>query len=116
MREQAALAGDQQRAVAEPDDRIEVQREISQHRRRLAPVRATIVGRQHHAVGANRNAVLRVGEQHVMQGACASASNRSEEHTSELQSLMRHSYAVFCLKKKKLNITKDKQSTSLSTS
>src|SRR3546814_6470098 len=28
---------------------------------------------------------------------------RSEEHTSELQSLMRISYAVFCLKKKKLN-------------
>src|SRR3546814_9175152 len=35
---------------------------------------------------------------------CAAAapppSNRSEEHTSELQSLMRISYAVFCLKKK----------------
>src|SRR3546814_8560268 len=29
------------------------------------------------------------------------ALNRSEEHTSELQSLMRISYAVFCLKKKK---------------
>src|SRR3546814_9037372 len=29
------------------------------------------------------------------------AYNRSEEHTSELQSLMRISYAVFCLKKKK---------------
>src|SRR3546814_9919872 len=29
------------------------------------------------------------------------AGNRSEEHTSELQSLMRISYAVFCLKKKK---------------
>src|SRR3546814_1053777 len=28
------------------------------------------------------------------------ASTRSEEHTSELQSLMRTSYAVFCLKKK----------------
>src|SRR3546814_9020119 len=28
--------------------------------------------------------------------------SRSEEHTSELQSLMRISYAVFCLKKKKL--------------
>src|SRR3546814_6391226 len=28
------------------------------------------------------------------------ASRRSEEHTSELQSLMRNSYAVFCLKKK----------------
>src|SRR3546814_4111584 len=31
--------------------------------------------------------------------------NRSEEHTSELQSLMRISYAVFCLKKKKQIIT-----------
>src|SRR3546814_10442739 len=30
--------------------------------------------------------------------------NRSEEHTSELQSLMRISYAVFCLKKKKQKI------------
>src|SRR3546814_9399576 len=32
------------------------------------------------------------------------ASRRSEEHTSELQSLMRISYAVFCLKNKKNNI------------
>src|SRR3546814_7665461 len=31
----------------------------------------------------------------------ARRSHRSEEHTSELQSLMRISYAVFCLKKKK---------------
>src|SRR3546814_2912063 len=31
------------------------------------------------------------------------SSLRSEEHTSELQSLMRISYAVFCLKKKKLH-------------
>src|SRR3546814_1309023 len=31
---------------------------------------------------------------------CASDGRRSEEHTSELQSLMRISYAVFCLKKK----------------
>src|SRR3546814_1627057 len=33
--------------------------------------------------------------------ASASTARRSEEHTSELQSLMRISYAVFCLKKKK---------------
>src|SRR3546814_6571000 len=32
-----------------------------------------------------------------------SDNKRSEEHTSELQSLMRISYAVFCLKKKKKN-------------
>src|SRR3546814_3162333 len=35
---------------------------------------------------------------------------RSEEHTSELQSLMRISYAVFCLKKKKQNIPKAERS------
>src|SRR3546814_6381633 len=34
---------------------------------------------------------------------------RSEEHTSELQSLMRISYAVFCLKKKKNHIQDNKQ-------
>src|SRR3546814_10631590 len=32
---------------------------------------------------------------------CKNCIRRSEEHTSELQSLMRISYAVFCLKKKK---------------
>src|SRR3546814_10308731 len=36
------------------------------------------------------------------------AVDRSEEHTSELQSLMRISYAVFCLKKKKTNQAKEK--------
>src|SRR3546814_1484614 len=34
----------------------------------------------------------------------AAGADRSEEHTSELQSLMRISYAVFCLKKKKHKI------------
>src|SRR3546814_9500259 len=34
-------------------------------------------------------------------GKCRLEVGRSEEHTSELQSLMRISYAVFCLKKKK---------------
>src|SRR3546814_5841994 len=34
-------------------------------------------------------------------GDVPAAEHRSEEHTSELQSLMRISYAVFCLKKKK---------------
>src|SRR3546814_1623290 len=37
-------------------------------------------------------------------------AERSEEHTSELQSLMRISYAVFCLKKKKNTKNKEKNS------
>src|SRR3546814_6710473 len=41
-------------------------------------------------------ATLRPASRH-----CAASASRSEEHTSELQSLMRISYAVFCLKKKK---------------
>src|SRR3546814_5233454 len=36
------------------------------------------------------------------------ADNRSEEHTSELQSLMRISYAVFCLKKQRTNAHNNK--------
>src|SRR3546814_2234785 len=44
--------------------------------------------------------------------ACRPDAVRSEEHTSELQSLMRISYAVFCLKKqKKQHNTDDKQRT-----
>src|SRR3546814_1516904 len=39
------------------------------------------------------------------------AGYRSEEHTSELQSLMRISYAVFCLKKKTIRQTKTTNST-----
>src|SRR3546814_2593011 len=38
---------------------------------------------------------------HLTSKTCCAFRNRSEEHTSELQSLMRISYAVFCLKKKK---------------
>src|SRR3546814_8620614 len=45
--------------------------------------------------------------QHVLECVrmvAAGQADRSEEHTSELQSLMRISYAVFCLKKKKRDI------------
>src|SRR3546814_1131376 len=47
-----------------------------------------------------RNPMLN-GEVIRLDGAIRMATKRSEEHTSELQSLMRISYAVFCLKKKK---------------
>src|SRR3546814_5056320 len=40
---------------------------------------------------------------------CDLAALRSEEHTSELQSLMRISYAVFCLKKKKTTLANHNQ-------
>src|SRR3546814_1324266 len=59
-----------------------------------------------HAGAAMRSGAGRVhldGRRHayLQQPHGAGAAARSEEHTSELQSLMRISYAVFCLKKKK---------------
>src|SRR3546814_2146151 len=50
---------------------------------------------------ADRRPPARAARQGLGQG------HRSEEHTSELQSLMRISYAVFCLKKKKENKEKE---------
>src|SRR3546814_2764097 len=46
------------------------------------------------------------GEQHRPEDLVRLGEMRSEEHTSELQSLMRISYAVFCLKKKKIHNTR----------
>src|SRR3546814_2500822 len=50
----------------------------------------------------------------IQHKAPSDAGDRSEEHTSELQSLMRISYAVFCLKKKKISRF-DKQTSSYQT-
>src|SRR3546814_5175698 len=48
------------------------------------------------------------GEPHRRPAGSGGGVDRSEEHTSELQSLMRISYAVFCLKKKR-NTKKDQK-------
>src|SRR3546814_10200036 len=54
------------------------------------------------AAGAGlQRAALAAGAGAEIAGHRRPAKSRSEEHTSELQSLMRISYAVFCLKKKK---------------
>src|SRR3546814_7929220 len=47
----------------------------------------------------------------ALRAAFGAAVQRSEEHTSELQSLMRISYAVFCLKKKKKQSSPNKNKT-----
>src|SRR3546814_9259888 len=65
-----------------------------------APPEAVALGAQRAAgvdAGGNQEHAVVIGEGGPLQGG----EQRSEEHTSELQSLMRISYAVFCLKKKK---------------
>src|SRR3546814_3435854 len=53
---------------------------------------------------SDRVQAIRMSTQDRVARAGARSPSRSEEHTSELQSLMRISYAVFCLKKKKTKI------------
>src|SRR3546814_8649418 len=65
-------------------------------------------GAFYHYIGSKEELLAAIHDRvmdEVMLGAERVAdAGRSEEHTSELQSLMRNSYAVFCLKKKKINI------------
>src|SRR3546814_2360219 len=78
-------------------------------------LRAAVIGQAgtqiHCQAGAKRNGIVGVctripfrSEWHPVAGKVSKypvgIQTRSEEHTSELQSLMRNSYAVYCLKKK----------------
>src|SRR3546814_3534888 len=69
-----------------------------QPRERGAPVRSIHLDLQLDGL-ESLGARIRVERQ--AEGLRRNLADRSEEHTSELQSLMRISYAVFCLKKKK---------------
>src|SRR3546814_2167092 len=52
-------------------------------------------------IGADRIVAVLVVDRRAVEDAELTGQGRSEEHTSELQSLMRNSSAVVCLKKKK---------------
>src|SRR3546814_6459904 len=73
---------------------FQVQRVLSHVGRRQRPFMLQQPGLACHAAAIAGQ--LAIGADDPMAG-----DDRSEEHTSELQSLMRTSYAVFCLKKKK---------------
>src|SRR3546814_3686572 len=65
------------------------------------PTDATLSGYVDKYFLRTKDCVARFGDKRVTYAVFM----RSEEHTSELQSLMRISYAVFCLKKKKTHTT-----------
>src|SRR3546814_6596771 len=75
--------------------------ELGDRGRALADTMAQIVGDGARARGIRHQAYLK-----IRQAGEQATALRSEEHTSELQSLMRISYAVFCLKKKKQHKTR----------
>src|SRR3546814_8267556 len=85
------------RPLARIDDAIGAARAVARGRDRLE-----------HVVEAAADLRTAGAEGAARIGAAELVAQRSEEHTSELQSLMRNSYAVFCLKKKTqqdINIT-----------
>src|SRR3546814_3540556 len=84
--------------ITQPSDRLSDDTE----RRAVAPGTCLAIARhmRDHEIG------LHLPHDLVPQPQLLELARRSEEHTSELQSLMRNSYAVFCLKKKKTKQTK----------
>src|SRR3546814_8622499 len=85
-RAQNGIADDPGRAVGRDIDDLDREIRIPRARRDL------------------QNRVDEPADLHRLLERLAGVDERSEEHTSELQSLMRISYAVFCLKKKKKTI------------
>src|SRR3546814_3240808 len=82
------------------DRRADLQREVrlvaaDRHRQRKVAIGAERVDGELPQIGAERR-LVGIDERQIH----LASDIRSEEHTSELQSLMRTSYAVFCLKKK----------------
>src|SRR3546814_9286413 len=63
-----------------------------------------LTGTVYHLTYVDRNGRRRTEEAVLSKNPALAELTRSEEHTSELQSLMRISYAVFCLKKKKTQL------------
>src|SRR3546814_3964158 len=80
---------------------IETQASLRKRRQHVAAIRLHVRGPLR--ILRRRRRTVRQWRQIARQRREVGEIDRSEEHTSELQSLMRTSYAVFCLKKKKKN-------------
>src|SRR3546814_7194552 len=100
-REQPGAERMRQHFLAEAEHALELEVEdVHQHEHRQRHAESDV------DVGAGHDLQIRhTGKA----GGMRQPVDRSEEHTSELQSLMRISYAVFCLKKKKHNKDKSTQ-------
>src|SRR3546814_3466229 len=89
----AQIRADEPATICE--NRVRRWRESADRTARLAAALSALGARD-----GDRIAILGVNSDHYLEAMHDVHAVRSEEHTSELQSLMRISYAVFCLKKK----------------
>src|SRR3546814_6724958 len=100
---EAGRDADRHRLLA--DRQVDEARHLAVGEQRLQPLLGT--ADHQHAFVKHQQAVGAVVARDGSHGGSSGTggSMRSEEHTSELQSLMRNSYAVFCLNKKKTTTT-----------
>src|SRR3546814_8363039 len=96
MRFDAGVANERERVARRPALGIVIDNDVGGH----APVSRSPVAPSMPPISFNLRAIAISSML-----SYGSARKRSEEHTSELQSLMRISYAVFCLTKNKHNTT-----------
>src|SRR3546814_9653954 len=94
-------------ALGDPRQRLDVRAQVLRAQRAVEPDRQRLSVRDRCVESLGRlpgqgtsGSVCDGAGDHHRQAPAALLEDRSEEHTSELQSLMRISYAVFCLKKK----------------
>src|SRR3546814_5849449 len=95
------------RSVAEADDQDSYQRD--EFGQRWADIDRNGCDQRNDALAAALENVTTKPGTHDCVVLTGTLHDRSEEHTPELQSLMRISYAVFCLKKKKKKIISHKK-------
>src|SRR3546814_5665573 len=84
----------------QPRGRDIARRRIGERRRARRRHREIAVEQQHFGADQPCEAIARPADMNILRKIVGRVDDRSEEHTSELQSLMRISYAVFCLTKK----------------
>src|SRR3546814_3524393 len=89
-----------------PGELVVLRRRFGDEQQRLHRVGAPVLSdradqRLIHRFGIVAAAIRLLARKRALHTPDIAVEGRSEEHTSELQSLMRISYAVFCLKKKK---------------
>src|SRR3546814_10514129 len=106
--ERAAARLRRKRTRAAPaSGRLQIEKDGDQERQQAQKLRRSEADEQAALLAVGRRRIA----QRAFQEAAENIAHRSEEHTSELQSLMRNSYAVFCLKKKKQKTLQHRQHT-----
>src|SRR3546814_3297596 len=96
-------------AFREVEDALVSVVKLAEQRRSLEAQRAAVAEALRHATNRYQAGYSPYLEQLDAQRSLLNTDLRSEEHTSELQSLMRISYAVFCLKKKNKTKNENRQ-------